>query len=120
MRGQGESSRGPQAAHHVEHSQRASQRDNAPRSSGLAGCREFQVELEAGDAVAGSAQLPVHAAEVSSLPRCGQHGVALTVSPSNSVTRPELMPATGFLIGTPASISGDSLRKRHSTGRLIP
>ena len=58
----------------------------------------------------GAAELEVHVAEVIlAADDVGERGVALELpSTPYSVTRPQVMPATGFLIGTPASISAST------------
>ena len=74
----------------------------------VADAREFQVELETGDACLGAAKFEIHVAEmIFGADDVGQQVVAFQVAALRrfSVTRPTEMPATGVLIGTPASIS---------------
>ena len=73
----------------------------------VADAGKFQIELETGDAGFGSAKFEIHVAEmIFGADDVGQKFVAfqLPLSPY-SVTRPTEIPATGVLIGTPASIS---------------
>ena len=62
---------------------------------------DLGVELQGGDEVGGTGDLEVHVAERILGPRMS---VRVTYSPS-ACTRPMAIPATGALIGTPASIS---------------
>ena len=62
---------------------------------------DLEVELDAGDAAAGAGDLEVHVAEVVLV----AHDVGQQGERSASLTRPMEMPATGSVIGTPASIS---------------
>ena len=65
---------------------------------------DLDVELDRGDAVAGAAYLEVHVAEVIFL----AEDVGQEDDRSPSFTRPTEMPATGLVMGTPAS-----MRARH-------
>jgi hypothetical protein len=70
---------------------------------------DLDVHLDGGDALGGAADLEVHVAEVVLVAEdVGEDGVAC----SPSLMRPIAMPATGALIGTPASMSESSRRRR--------
>ena len=64
---------------------------------------DLEVGLHGGDAVAGAGDLEVHVAE--RVFQAGDVGKDLVVVTLGPVIRPIATPATGSLIGTPASIS---------------
>ncbi len=78
---------------------------------------DLDVHLQRGDAVAGAGDLEIHVAEVILVAEdVGQHLEARCL-PS---TRPMATPATGALIGTPASISDEAgaAHARHGAGAV--